>query len=251
MINTGESFTLNKKRTDAKHYRIQSDIAQKLLSKAKTEITAQAHLIFDMASSPIRYQELDKIRGQKGCLKISNLSVLSEIEQHDTMIFTGYTTDHTMSEQTIRDLLNLKASVDQRPSIDTAKLDALHQLNKKNKLDHLEKTDTAYMQREFTKFEHWADDKIRELEYELRDDRQKIKELERDQHRENILAEELLTLQEAISKIKRKYNRLRQEIYDREDEINEQRDAMIAEAKSKLTRSIREEELFTISFEII
>jgi ERCC4-related helicase/uncharacterized protein YqgV (UPF0045/DUF77 family) len=251
LINTGESFTLNKKRTDAKHYRIQSDIAQKLLSRAKTEITAPAHLIFDMASSPIRYQVLDKIRGQKGCIKISNLSVLSEIEQHDTMIFTGFTPDHTMSEQTIRDLLNLKASVDQRPSIDTAKLDALHQLNKKNKLDHLEKTDTAYMQREFTKFEHWADDKIRELEYELRDDRQKMKELEREQHRENILAEELLTLQEAISKIKRKYNRLRQEIYDREDEINEQRDAMIAEAKSKLTRSIREEELFTISFEII
>ena len=251
LINTGESFTLNKKRTDAKHYRIQSDIAQKLLSRAKTEITAPAHLIFDMASSPIRYQVLDKIRGQKGCIKISNLSVLSEIEQHDTMIFTGFTPDHTVSEQTIRDLLNLKASVDQRPSIDTAKLDALHQLNKKNKLDHLEKTDTAYMQREFTKFEHWADDKIRELEYELREDRQKIKELEREQHRENILAEELLTLQEAISKIKRKYNRLRQEIYDREDEINEQRDAMIAEAKSKLTRSIREEELFTISFEII
>lgn len=251
LSSTGERFTLNKKRTDAKHYRIQSDIAQKLLSKAKAEQTAQAHLIFDITSSPIRFQELDKMRGQKGCLKISNLSVLSDIEQHDTLIFSGFTPDHTMSEQSIRDLLNLKANIDQCSKIDFDQLDKLHQLNKKNKLDHLEKTDTAFMQREFTKFEHWADDKIRELEYELREDRQKIKELEREQHRENILAEELLSLQEAISKVKRKYNRLRQEIYDREDEINEQRDAMIAEAKSKLTRSIREEELFTISFEII
>jgi hypothetical protein len=72
-----------------------------------------------------------------------------------------------------------------------------------------------------------------------------------DQHKENILAEELIELQEKISKIKRKYNRLRQEIYDREDEINEQRDNMITEAKGKLTRTIKEEELFTVSFEII
>jgi chromosome segregation ATPase len=131
------------------------------------------------------------------------------------------------------------------------KLDRAYQKNKKEKLDHLEKTDTAFMQREFTKFERWADDKIRSLELELKDERQKLKELEREQHRENILAEELVELQEKISKIKRKYNRLRQEIYDREDEINEQRDTMIAEAKGKLTRTITEEELFTISFEII
>jgi hypothetical protein len=135
--------------------------------------------------------------------------------------------------------------------LDLDKLDRTYQQNKKDKLDHLEKTDTVFMQREFTKFERWADDKIRSMELELKDDRQKLKELERDQHRENIIAEELVELQEKISKIKRKYNRLRQEIYDREDEINEQRDTMIAEAKSKLTRTIKEEELFTISFEII
>jgi predicted nucleic acid-binding Zn-ribbon protein len=130
-------------------------------------------------------------------------------------------------------------------------LEKLHQKNKMIKLDYLEKTDAAFMQREFTKFEHWADDKIRSLEIDLKEERQKMRELERDQHKENILAEELIELQEKISKIKRKYNRLRQEIYDREDEINEQRDNMITEAKGKLTRTIKEEELFTVSFEII
>src|SRR5690606_1272816 len=119
------------------------------------------------------------------------------------------------------------------------------------KLDYLEKTDAAFMQREFTKFEHWADDRIRLLEIELKEERQKIRELEHEQHRENILAEELIEIQEKISKIKRRYHRLRQEIYDREDEINEQRDCMIKEAKGKLTRSIQEEELFTVSFEIM
>jgi hypothetical protein len=40
-------------------------------------------------------------------------------------------------------------------------------------------------------------------------------------------------------------------MFDREDEINEERDQMIIEAKQKLNRTITEEEVFTISFELI
>jgi superfamily II DNA/RNA helicase len=248
----GERYTLNKKRTDAKHYRIQSEVAQKLLARAKAEKTEKAHLIFDLASSPIRYKELEQLRGTKGLVKISNLAVQSEIEQHDTLVLTGITKDKkVLTEQNLRDLLNVTIQTDKFDKSDTDELEKQHQKNKKEKLDYLEKSDAAFMQREFTKFEHWADDKIRSLEIDLKEERLKLRELEREQHKENILAEELIELQEKISKIKRKYNRLRQEIYDREDEINEQRDGMIADAKSKLTRTIKEEELFTVSFEII
>jgi len=249
---TQERYTLNKLRTDAKHYRIQSEVAQKLLTKAKAENTDKAHLIFDLNSSPIKYQELEKLRGTKGLIKIANLAVFSEIEEHDTLILTAVTNGKlTLSEQSIRDLFNVTIKTDKFLKLDEQVLDKFHQKNKTDKLDYLVKTDTAFMQREFTKFENWADDKIRALEVELKEERLKLKELEREQHKENILAEELIELQEKISKIKRKYNRLRQEIYDREDEINEQRDGMIAEAKGKLTRTIKEEELFTVSFEII
>lgn len=252
LIESGDRYTLNKKRTDAKHYRIQSDVAQKLLARAKAEKTDKAHLIFDLSSSPIRYKELQLLKGTKGLLKISNLAVLSEIEEHDTLILTGTTKEKiVISEQNVRNLLNGSIKTEKFAKYDTDELEKQHQKNKKQKLDYLEKTDAAFMQREFTKFEHWADDKIRSLEIDLKEERQKIRELERDQHKENILAEELIELQEKISKIKRKYNRLRQEIYDREDEINEQRDNMITEAKGKLTRTIKEEELFTVSFEII
>lgn len=248
----GDRYTLNKKRTDARHYRVQSDVAQKLLFKAKAEKTEKAHLIFDLDSSPIRYGELEQLKGSKGLLKISNLAVSSDIEQHDTLVLTGITNDKKIiSEQNVRDLMNVKIQTDKFVKFDIDELEKQHQKNKKEKLDYLEKTDASFMQREFTKFEHWADDKIRALELDLKEERFKLRELEREQHKENILAEELIDLQEKISKIRRKYNRLRQEIYDREDEINGQRDSMIAEAKSKLTRAVKEEELFTVSFEII
>lgn len=249
-----ERYTLNKKRTDAKHYRLQSEIAQKLLKRAKAEQTLPTHIIFDLTASPIKFKELEQRKGCKGLLKISNLAVKSEIEQHDTLILSGIMTDgQVISEQSLRDLMNnsIKSETFAFVNYGVDDLEKLHQKNKKEKLDYLEKTDTAFMQREFTKFENWADDKIRALELDLREERSKLRDLEREQHKENILAEELIELQEKISKIKRKYNRLRQEIYDREDEINEQRDSMIKEAKGKLSRTIKEEELFTVSFEII
>jgi superfamily II DNA/RNA helicase len=248
----GDRYTLNKKRTDAKHYRIQSEVAQKLLAKAKAEQTNSAHLIFDLSSSPIKYKELEQLRSNKGLIKISNLAVSSEIEQHDTLILTGITKDKkVLTEQSLRDLMNITIQTEVFAKQGLEELEKQHQKNKKEKLDYLEKSDAAFMQREFTKFEHWADDKIRSLEIDLKEERNKLRELEREQHKENILAEELIELQEKISKIKRKYNRLRQEIYDREDEINQQRDSMIKDAKGKLIRTIKEEELFTVSFEII
>lgn len=252
LLENGEKYTLNKGRSDARHYRIQSEVAQKLLKKAKNERTERANLVFDLASSPIRYRELERLRGEKGMLKISNLSVFSEIEEHDTLVLTAVTNGRKLlTEQNIRDLMNLTLQTCNFENLNLEYLEKEHQKNKKEKLDFLEKSDTAFMQREFYKFEQWADDKIKSLEIDLKEYRQKIKDLEREQHKENIIATELIELQEKISRIKRRYNRLRQDIYNREDEINEQRDLMIAEAKSKLARTIKEEELFTVSFEII
>lgn len=250
--NNGEKYTMSKFQTSAKHYRLQSEIAQNLLKKAKTEKTENAHLIFDLSSSPLKFKELEKLRGAKGLMKISNLEVTSEVEQHDTLLLSGiFDGDKFIDENDIRNLFSLSLSIEKYVGGSLEIINNYHQKNKKEKLNMLEKSDSAFMQREFSKFERWADDKIRALEIDLKDDRQKLRELEREQHKENILAEELIELQEKISKIKRKYNRLRQEIYDREDEINEQRDIMIKEAKDKLTRTIKEEELFTVSFEII
>jgi len=249
---SGDRYTLNKARTDAKHYRIQSDVAQKLLMRAKKEVTEPAHLVFDLASSPIKYSELDTKRGQKGLLKISNLIVQSDIEQHDTLLFSALLNDGSfLTENEVRVLFGLSTSVEPFVNLKTEKIEAVHQTNKKHKLNHLEKVDSAFLQREFTKFERWADDKIQALELELKEHRQKLKELEHEQHKENILADELLEIQEKISRIKHTYNRLRRNIFDREDEINDQRDTLIAQAKSKLNRTIKEEELFTVSFEII
>lgn len=107
------------------------------------------------------------------------------------------------------------------------------------------------MQREFKKFHNWADDRIVFLESELRDARKVEKEIDRSAMQEGLSSSEVLKFQEDLAKAKKKVSKLKREMFEREDEINEERDQMIAEAKNKLNRTITEEEVFTISFELI
>jgi ribosome-binding protein aMBF1 (putative translation factor) len=107
------------------------------------------------------------------------------------------------------------------------------------------------MQREFKKFHNWADDKIAFTESELREAKKAEKEIDRQAMQEGLSTSEALAFQEALAKAKKKVSRLKREMFDREDEINEERDQMIIEAKQKLNRTITEEEVFTISFELI
>src|SRR5690606_41579025 len=123
--------------------------------------------------------------------------------------------------------------------------------NKNQRLKNLEDTDAFLMQREFKKFHNWADDRIAFLEGELKEARKTEKEIDREAMMEGLSTSEALKLQEDLARAKRKVSKLKREMFDREDEINEERDQMIQDAKNKLNRTITEEEVFTISFELI
>ena len=124
-------------------------------------------------------------------------------------------------------------------------------LVKKDRLAYLEATDAALMQREFKKFHNWADDKLEVLEDDLKEARKKVRELDRASMEDGLSAHEVLEAQERLSRAKKKVRKLRNELYEREEEIEEERDEMILEAKEKLDRIITDEEIFTISYELI
>jgi multidrug resistance efflux pump len=68
---------------------------------------------------------------------------------------------------------------------------------------------------------------------------------------EGLSTSEALKMQESLAKAKKKVSRLKRELFEHEEAIESERDQMIEEAKLKLNRIITEEEVFTVSFEII
>src|SRR5690606_28192320 len=175
------------------------------------------------------------------------------IESHSVLIFAGLTdANEQLNDEICRFILSLDSKVfpgNHRIQLD--EIEGLHTKIKQERLKYLEDTDAALMQREFMKFHNWADDRIAFLEAELKEAKKEERELTRASMQEGLSSAEVLELQEKLNKTKRKVSRLKREMFEREDEINEQRDQMIAEAKNKLNRTITEEEIFTISFELV
>lgn len=252
ILDNGEKYTLNKKREDAKRFLINGPIAQKIISQGKKEKTPLAHLSFNWSNINIKHSEINKLKAKSGILRVSNLEVSSEIESHSVLLFSGITDENeVLNDDICRFILGLNSTIKDSFKGDLDTIDKHHSIIKQERLKYLEDTDAALMQREFKKFHNWADDKIFELESELKEAKKEEKEIDKAAMQEGLSGAEALELQEKLAKAKKKVSRLKREMFDREEEIEAERDQMIAEAKSKLNRTITEEEVFTISFELV
>lgn len=252
ILDNGEKYTLNKKREDAKRFLINGVIAQKIIDQGKKESTALAHLSFNWSNSRVTHSEINNLKSKSGILRISNLEVISDIETHSVLLFSAVTdANEVLNDDICRFILGLHSTVKDTFKGNIETIEKYHSEVKKERLQYLEDTDAALMQREFKKFHNWADDKIFELESDLKDAKKEEKEIDKLAMQDGLSGSEVLVMQEKLAKAKKKVNRLKREMFDREAEIEEERDQMIAEAKSKLNRTITEEEVFTISFELI
>jgi ERCC4-related helicase len=252
ILNNGEKYTLNKSREDAKRFLINGPIAQKIIQQGKKEETPFAHLILDFSSNKVNYTAIENLKSKKGLLKITNLEVSSEIESHSVLLFAGETSEQeTLSDEICRFILSLSSRVENSKKTNIETLEVLHLAIKNERLKHLEDTDAFLMQREFKKFHNWADDRITFLESELKEAKKAEKELDKQAMQEGLSSSEALKMQEELAKAKKKVSKLKREMFDREEEIEAERDQMIQEAKNKLNRTITEEEIFTISFELV
>lgn len=252
ILDNGEKYTLNKKREDAKRFLINGPIAQKIISQGKREKTPSAHLSFNWSNINVKHSDISKLKSKSGIIRVSNLEVSSEIESHSVLLFSGITDENeVLNDDICRFILGLDSTINDSFKGDLDTIDKHHSIIKQERLKYLEDTDAALMQREFKKFHNWADDKIFELESELKEAKKEEKEIDKLAMQDGLSGAEALAMQEKLAKAKKKVSRLKREMFDREEEIEAERDQMIAEAKSKLNRTITEEEVFTISFELI
>ena len=247
------TYSLDKKREDAIHYRIGHVLAQGLMEKAKQLETPIAKISFDYSSSNLNYAELDKLKSKKGVLKVVNLEMHSEVEDLDLIVFAGATdANEVLKDEICQFLLTLPSTIKEEiHSLNENQIDKYYAVQKQKHLDFVKLTDTNLLKNEIQKFEKWANDRITGSEQELKDVKKKIQELERGTREENINADQLLDIQKKIRTLDRKKAKLRREIFDVEDAILEERDEMIDGAEEKLNRTTKEEEIFTIEWELI
>jgi len=247
------TYSLDKKREDAIHYRLGHTLAQTLIEKGKELDTPIAKINFNYSSSNLNYAELDKLKSKKGILKVVNLAMHSKAEDLDLIVFAGTTdSNEVLKDEICQFLLTLPSTLDHEiEEVNKSKIEKYYAIQKQKHLDFVKLTDTNLLKNEIQKFEKWANDRIAVSEQELKDVKKKIQELERSTRADGINADDLLDIQKKIRTLDRKKAKLRREIFDVEDAILEERDEMIDDAEGKLNRTTTEQEIFTIEWELI
>lgn len=246
-------YTLEKHRDDIHRYRIGHPIAQYLIEQFKAKELEATKLTFNYSDTKLNVSSIEHLVGKGGIIHLSNFEV-SSFDVTDNLLFVGFTDDgEELPNEVCKRILELPVdslSAYQLTTIEDQQMDSKREKHKDLLLEALQAKDTEYFQHEVDKLHKWAEDKILASEKELKDVKSKIKELNRES-KKTASSDALLKMQTELRDQERKKKRLRQEIFQVEDEIEERRDEMIHAIKAKMLKAIHEAPIFTIKWKLI
>ena len=246
-------YELPRRSGESHLYRLSHPLAVWITEQAKTRKLSCARLTFDYDGYGTQVSTLKTYRGQTGWLTVKLLSVdtLGQQEQHLIVAATtadGVALAENDPEKMLRfpahmRPLELFATGDTALSVDmeTRKLQLLREINQRN---------LGYFEQEVEKLDAWADDLKLGLEQSIKEIDREIKEIRRTAATAPTL-DEKLSWQRRQRELEGKRNKLRRELFSRQDEIEAQRNDLISSLELQLQQQVREESLFTIEWELI
>ncbi len=238
-------YELPRRSGDAHLYRVGHPLAVWAIHQAKNRELASSRLVFDYDAYGMQISTLSAYRGKSGWLTLTLVSVKALGNQEQHLVVAASTTDGSiLAEDDPEKLLCLPAQVQPMKlssaatslaeDMETRKTTLLREINQRN---------LGYFEQEIQKLDAWADDLKLGLEQEIKEIDREIKEIRK-------IAATSATLDEKLSHQKRqrelesKRSKLRKELFARQDEIEAERNELIAQLESQLQQQVEEYTLF-------
>lgn len=234
-------------------YRLSHPLGEHVLAQARDADTPAAEILFDISRHPTRIAVVEALRGQRGYLTLTRLTIES-YEREEHLLFSGFTDDGAaLDPETMEKLFQCGGHVAGTATIpDTVsrRLAAESERHAQATLSRSLEQNNRYFHEAREKLERWADDMVLSAEKALADTKEQIKALRRQARQATTLAEQH-AIQEKLQKLERQQRRQRQEIFRIEDEIMEKRDQLIDQLEQRLAQRTQVETLFTIRWAVV
>lgn len=249
-------YELPRQNGNAHLYRISHPLAQALLAQAKSCHCPPVKLIFDYGEYQKQHGKISTLApyiGQSGQLiaKLVTIRAFNNQEQH--LLVAAITDSGEILQETDPEkLLGLPANqtpITQPPQIQTA-LNQDITARRQALLNEAQQRNLDYFEQEVQKLDDWADDLKHGLEQEIKETDRQIKEIRRTAATAATL-EEKLAWQKKQRELESKRSKQRRELFDRQDDIENQRNALIEELERSLQQQVEEEEMFVIEWELV
>lgn len=234
-------------------YRLSHPLGEHVLAQARDANTPAAEIHFDITRHPTRIAVVEALRGQRGYLTLTRLTIES-YEREEHLLFSGFTdAGAALDPETMEKLFQCGGHVAGTATIpDTVsrRLTAESERHAQATLSRSLEQNNRYFHEAREKLERWADDMVLSAEKALADTKEQIKALRRQARQATTLAEQH-AIQEKLQKLERQQRRQRQEIFRIEDEIMEKRDQLIDQLEQRLAQRTQAETLFTIRWAVV
>jgi len=240
-------YELPRRTGDAHLYRIGHPLADTVISTAKEHPLEPAELTFSYDGHVGKISILEPYIGQSGWLHASLYTVDSLDQTEDYLILSAHSdTGAILDNEIARRLLSLPGQV-VRP-IDQDTPTSINEFTQKEQAKisrDISERNADFFETETNKLDSWADDLKVGLEREIKDIDRQIKEARRASSL-TLTLEEKLEGQKKIKALESHRKERRRSLFDAQDDIDSQREDLIAMIEGKLKSSSTEKDIFTI-----
>lgn len=247
-------YELPRRTGEAHLYRLNHPLAESLVAKAKGRVLPTTEIHFDYGQHDGKITPLEPLIGKSGWLTLTLFIVESLEQAEDHLIFAATTDDgQILDDEVAARLLTLpgtsaplsqagEGAVTQQLETHTQQRQAVIQRD-------ISERNARFFEAEADKLDGWADDLKVGLEREIKELDRQIKEARR-AATTALTLEEKLAGQKLIKSLEAKRNQKRRSLFDAQDQVDKQREELIAAIEGKMSQNTRSENLFSIRWAI-
>ena len=243
-------YELPRRSGEAHLYRLNHPLAEAIVVQAKGRELAPAEIQFDYGQHDGKVTSLEPFIGKTGWLALSQFSVESLDQAEDHLIFSAITDDGQLLEEGVAQrLLTLPCASAPLPCAAEAGIQGeigRHTQQRQAAIQRdISERNARLFEAEADKLDGWADDLKLGLEREIKEIDRQIKEARR-AATVALALDEKLAGQKQIKALEAQRNQKRRSLFDAQDQVDGQRDELIASIEGKLVQRAQLNQLFVL-----
>ena len=231
-------------------YRMRHPLAQHIINDLKKSEIPSGTINFQPNKSRHKLHSLKPYIGKSGQLQLHHYKV-SSFETTDYLFVIAKTDDGEVIPQDVMDwLMIFPAEFESNNTFDNTSFEKEFEYIKTQTLSEIKERDRCNFIEESDKLTKWSEDREKELEKQLDDQKKKRRELQN----QSAVADdenELLAIEFNIQKLDKHIRQLRRKIMDISDEIIEERDKIINDLRDRMQRKETNKIIYTLNFNIL
>lgn len=236
-------------------YRMSHPLGQLILQTALQRELKPVKIRFDYSKYPAKISVLEELIDKTGYLSVHKVSIesLQRVEEHlilSNRTNEGVSIDCEISEKLLQLSGEVCEAIIDIPAEFQSHLEsdfeyAKAQFERKTNQKNLE-----FFEQEVEKLDGWADDLKSGLEQSIKELDTQIKQARREA-KTALSLEEKLEYQKVQRDLEKQRTKMRRHLFDKQDEIDTNRDILIEGLEGKMVKSVQFEHIFSLEWEIV